>query len=271
VTDVDPRTDRRRLVDHAYASSVELRGRLGLYDFMVEPFDLRTWVVEQVPVDDDAHIIDVGCGPGLYLAALRRDGSARRPIGVDLSAGMCAEASSFGPTLVADAVALPFADRGADLVIAAHMLYHVADIDAALREFRRVLHPEGTLAIVLNGRDHLPEILELLTQSVGACGGPTDVRSRTFMRAVLDAAVPRVASHFARVTCNEYRRTIEVPDPDVVVTYLATLESLYGEMGVSWSDVLADARARVAVQIREHGVWRTQSHGGVLLASGIAA
>lgn len=263
---VDPRTDRRRLVDHAYASSAPLRGRLALYDCIVEPFDLRRWVIDQLPAGHGL-VVDVGCGPGLYLSELAARGCDRR-LGVDLSIGMCREATAHATTLVADATALPLASASAEVVIAAHMLYHVADIDAALHEFGRVLTPHGTLAIVLNGSRHLHEMYELLTESVRSLGGPNEVRGRTFMRSVIDDAAPRVERHFTNVRVEQFERPIAAPDPEVVVAYLATLESLYGDVGAPWAEVLRSARKRVADHIAAHGAWTTGTHGGVVLASG---
>ena len=88
-------------------------------------------------------------------------------VGMDLSAGMAAEAFSFAPTLVGDAQAIPFRADAFDIVLAAHMLYHVPDIDAALREIARVLRPDGTLLVVLNGRAHLPAMRTLVRQVLG--------------------------------------------------------------------------------------------------------
>jgi ubiquinone/menaquinone biosynthesis C-methylase UbiE len=55
---------------------------------------------------------------------------------------------------VAPAISIPVADDAADIVVAAWMLYHVPDLDAVLREVRRVLRPGGTLVAVTNGAVH---------------------------------------------------------------------------------------------------------------------
>jgi demethylmenaquinone methyltransferase / 2-methoxy-6-polyprenyl-1,4-benzoquinol methylase len=48
--------------------------------------------------------------------------------------------------VVCDAARLPFADRSADVVTISFGIRNVADIDGALREFRRVLKPGGRFA-----------------------------------------------------------------------------------------------------------------------------
>ncbi|HEX6422912.1 MAG TPA: class I SAM-dependent methyltransferase [Acidimicrobiales bacterium] len=52
-----------------------------------------------------------------------------------------------------DAWQLPVRDGCFDVVLAAHMLYHVPDIDRALRDIRRALRPSGTALLVANGAD----------------------------------------------------------------------------------------------------------------------
>ena len=49
----------------------------------------------------------------------------------------------------ADATRLPVADRSLDLVVAYDVLEHIVDHDAAVREVRRTLRPDGTFAIAV--------------------------------------------------------------------------------------------------------------------------
>jgi ubiquinone/menaquinone biosynthesis C-methylase UbiE len=86
-------------------------------------------------------VLDVGCGNGLYLAELRRRGI--HAVGCDLSPGMLAAAAPHRELVNADVTALPFAPAACDVVLAPHMLYHVADRATAARELRRVLRPGG--------------------------------------------------------------------------------------------------------------------------------
>ncbi|MEO8372078.1 MAG: class I SAM-dependent methyltransferase [Candidatus Solibacter sp.] len=88
--------------------------------------------------------IDVGCGTGRWTARLGA-------IGVDASEAMVARAAEKrglrGRLAVADAGALPVASGVADLVLCALTLGHLADPAPALREFARVLAPDGTLVL----------------------------------------------------------------------------------------------------------------------------
>ncbi len=268
VIGVDPRTDRQRLTTEAYATSAPLRQRLRLYDYQVDPaeFDLREWVLHRVDPRPGAIVVDVGCGPGRYLSAIAKRDASATAIGFDLSAGMAAEAAAHGPVGVADAIALPVPDRSTDVLLAAHMLYHVADMRFAIAEFARIVRTDGTVAIVLNGDHHLPEMYALLGAAVRRAGGPPGLRERTFQRAVLDAAAPLVADHFADVQRAETTGAIVVPDAAPVVAYLDSLRSLYDDLPVEWNAVLDAGTQLVTATIARNGAWRTQSHVGVLLA-----
>ncbi len=81
-------------------------------------------------------VLDLGAGAGVAGRAALAAG-ARRVVGADLSAGMLRRGHGGVPVL-ADAVALPFRDRGFDLVLAAFCLNHLDDLGAGLAEARRV-------------------------------------------------------------------------------------------------------------------------------------
>lgn len=51
--------------------------------------------------------------------------------------------------LLADAAAMPFADRSAELVVACMSLMDIDDLDGAVREIGRVLRPEGRLCLAV--------------------------------------------------------------------------------------------------------------------------
>ena len=105
-------------------------------------------------------LLDLGCGPGAFLGRLQQSGHRGRLVGLDLSEGMLAQARVQAPGaefVQGDAEALPFGDVTFDVVTARHMLYHVPDIDAALREARRVLRPGGLFLAVTNASDYMQE------------------------------------------------------------------------------------------------------------------
>jgi demethylmenaquinone methyltransferase/2-methoxy-6-polyprenyl-1,4-benzoquinol methylase len=91
-------------------------------------------------------VLDVAAGTAVSTVQLATGGVSA--IACDFSQGMLrAGASRPVPKIAGDAMALPLADESVDGVVISFGLRNVADPDAALREFRRVTRPGGTLVI----------------------------------------------------------------------------------------------------------------------------
>lgn len=176
--------------------------------FSESPDRLEAELLQHLRLHSGVSVLDAGCGPGRYHAAMADHGAA--VFGVDTSAGMLREARdraaaatirAFGdaaeppePTdqspstavhrrvrsgatgwypvhvVQADAQTLPFADASFDRILAVHMLYHVPDRLRALREFRRVLRPQGLAVLATNGASYLARLAELHRDAAEAFG-----------------------------------------------------------------------------------------------------
>src|SRR4051812_31463708 len=91
-------------------------------------------------------VLDVAAGTAVSTVELASGGV--HAIACDFSQGMLrAGAARPVPKLAGDAMALPLADESVDGVVISFGLRNVADPDAALREFRRVTRPGGTLVV----------------------------------------------------------------------------------------------------------------------------
>ncbi|MFI6763268.1 class I SAM-dependent methyltransferase [Micromonospora sp. NPDC050417] len=98
-------------------------------------------------------VVDVGCGTGRALPALREAvGSYGSVIGLDLTPEMLAVARTHArerlATLVlGDARQLPIRDGAVDAVFAAGLVMHLPEPDAGLRELARITRPGGLLVL----------------------------------------------------------------------------------------------------------------------------
>ena len=113
----------------------------------------RRLIREALDVKAGERILDVGCGPGFYVAELLDEvGPNGSIVGLDASATMLAVAakrSEGKPNvafLEADATALPVGDGEFDAALCVQVLEYVPDATAALRELHRALRPGGTSA-----------------------------------------------------------------------------------------------------------------------------
>jgi arsenite methyltransferase len=99
-------------------------------------------------------ILDVGCGPGFYVAELLDEvGERGSVVGLDSSAPMLelARRRTAGRENVefreADAVALPEGDADFDAALSVQVMEYVPDVESALAELWRVLRPGGRILI----------------------------------------------------------------------------------------------------------------------------
>jgi demethylmenaquinone methyltransferase / 2-methoxy-6-polyprenyl-1,4-benzoquinol methylase len=134
-------------------------GRIaGHYDLLnhVLSFNLdRRWRaraverVSQILERGDARMLDLCCGTGDVLAALEQRKKCAA-FGSDFCHPMLVEARRKvrSPLFEADALLLPLADESFDLITIAFGFRNLANYRRGLEEFRRVLRPGGTLAIL---------------------------------------------------------------------------------------------------------------------------
>ena len=106
----------------------------------------REAVAEVAPL----RVLEVGCGRGETAEWIARETGAE-VIALDQSERMVELTRARGiDARLGDVQELPFEDETFDCVVAAWMLYHVADLDRGLAEIARVLRPTGRLVAVTN-------------------------------------------------------------------------------------------------------------------------
>jgi demethylmenaquinone methyltransferase / 2-methoxy-6-polyprenyl-1,4-benzoquinol methylase len=107
----------------------------------------RITIDETVRSDD--RVLDACCGTGDLAIAAR--GRGADVVGVDFSERMLERAARKEPQVEwvrADVLALPFEDSSFDAVTVGFGVRNVEDLEAGVRELRRVLRPGGRLGIL---------------------------------------------------------------------------------------------------------------------------
>jgi len=135
-----------RLIPEVYAGQVVLAEHLARYRLATRLAPGR-------------RVLDAACGEG-YGSAMLAAAGAGSVVGVDIDEQTVAHARSrYGLDMrVGDVAELPFADGEFDLVVSFETIEHVADPEAAIGEFARVLAPAGLLLVSTpNPREYLVE------------------------------------------------------------------------------------------------------------------
>lgn len=114
----------------------------------------RALVREALGARPGERILDVGCGPGYYVAELAEQvGEGGHVSGVDPAEPMLAVARERCAGLPniglheGEATALPFGDASFDAVVSVQVLEYVGEVEAALAEIHRVLRPGGRVVL----------------------------------------------------------------------------------------------------------------------------
>ena len=202
-----------------------------------------------------------------HLERLRRQGAD--VVGCDLSLGMLRAAS--GPRLVnADALFMPLKDCCTDVILAAHMLYHVAAPIFAVAEMRRVLLPGGKCVVVTNGLAHIAS-LRRIVESVVRESTPgwrmSDWATRTFS---LDEGAEILRTAFDTVACVRppVKSEAVITDADVAADYIASVADAYeSEVACSWADVVDGTRRAVASVLEKYGAFITSGVTGAFMCA----
>lgn len=120
------------------------------------------WLVETANIPEGATVLDVACGRGAVLfPAAQRVGKNGKIIGIDLAEGMARETDleikrrglTQAEARQMDAENLDFPASFFDFVLCGFSLQFFPHLDRALGEFRRVLKPNGRVAVTTWGDD----------------------------------------------------------------------------------------------------------------------
>ncbi len=256
--------DKSILANSAYADGRHLAARQSIYRWQRPQYDLPGLVVEELS-GISGTVLDVGCGNGKFVSRLRKDRPDLQVVGMDISAGILAGVAK--PVLVADAQALPFAEDSADAVLALHMLYHVSDIEDAIKELARVLRPGGVLVASTNSDTDKRELDQLWAKAAGDVLGIPEGPARVSLssRFSLEKARGYLGAPFKDIRVRELPGTIEITDPAPIVAHLASYEAWADQCGVPFHETVSRAAEITAATIATDGSLKITCLGGILI------
>lgn len=118
---------------------------------------LTIWGLSHLPIQKDDIILDVGCGGGATIGRLAQTAPDGKVYGIDYSESSLKVAEKVNKDLIeagrvelkqGSVSDLPYADNTFNLITTIETYYFWPDMVAYMREMRRVLKPEGNMAII---------------------------------------------------------------------------------------------------------------------------
>ncbi|MCK4860500.1 MAG: methyltransferase domain-containing protein [Rhodobacteraceae bacterium] len=127
-----------------------------IYENTMVPLWMGRWAVELlklVSLNAGESVLDVACGTGVTTRLAKRDvGANGSVIGLDINASMLEKAHELAPEMditwmEGDVAGTGLASNTINAIISQHGYHYFPDKRAALKEFQRVLAPEGRIAM----------------------------------------------------------------------------------------------------------------------------
>lgn len=122
---------------------------------------LATWGFSQLNINDNLHILDIGCGGGANIATMLEASQNSIVDGIDYSSESVAYSKKVNATHLGrrctirqgDVSSLPYPDSCLDLVTAFETIYFWPSLNIAFDEIKRVLKSGGTFFICCEADD----------------------------------------------------------------------------------------------------------------------
>lgn len=264
------------VVKRQYSSDENLRIRHETHDkYTIPKKNFVEWAVSCLQLQGHERVLDIGCGPGLYFTKLREVHPDIDYYGVDLMPAMLANHPAGANRLsVGDVQTLPFAAGLFDVVMANHMLYHVEDVESAIKEIRRVLKPGGMIMVATNSLNTMPELQVLMRRAIVLLTrqGAAQVRAPALPsdHFALENGTRVLARHFYAVVRYDLPSALVFPDVEPAITYLESTRDLREAQlppDVNWDDVMMIMRQQINQLIKHLGELVINKQTGLLVAS----
>lgn len=224
-------TDEEK-VRQQYETSENLERRIRLHDYSTSPQDWMNWVYERLRPEAGETVLEIGCGNGkLWQRNIHALPEGLHLILTDRSEGMLEQAEKslapyrdlleekriFTEYCVMDAESLCLPEKYYDKIIANHMLYHVENRAACLREIRLALKDSGSFFCSTIGDSHMKELHEIVSSFDGRIEIPFSKITTGFR---LENGEAQLRKFFDEVKCERQENDLIVDNAEVIFEYV---------------------------------------------------
>ncbi len=258
-----------QMVAQQYSTDQHLQTRIRTHQLYSVGANLEEGVDEVLKLDPQESLLDIGTGPGYFPTRLREVGHLGCLVGMDFSSGMLEVASAKTNAvewIQGNAMELPFPDSSFDVVTARHMLYHVPDMNKAIREAKRVLKPGGRFMAVTNDDGYMLEFWQAVFEAVEDDTEFASIKSQRSESLVFSAHLEaEIAKVFGKTTFTKLEGNLEFPGARPVLEYWDSIQGLYDISKTAWTRG-RKAFAKVLETRFETGTWRVTKNVAIILA-----
>jgi SAM-dependent methyltransferase len=262
-------------VEKMYLTEDALRIRQETHELYSEPkTDFIEWAIGSVTWQGDELVLDVGSGPGSYYTALRARYPEIEYYACDLYPAMVKHHPLKNALALADAQRLPYPDATFDVVMANHMLFHVPDVERALRELRRVVKPGGLVMATTNSIHTMPEFQALMRRAITLLSPPGTANVRVPGQHTdpftLESGTRLFARQFFAVVRYDLPRALVFPAAEPALAYLNSTRSVREAelpQGVNWDEMMMIVREQMGRLIDHFGELTINTLSGLLVAT----
>lgn len=247
-----------------YKNADPLSARMYIHEhYSTNQKDWHEWVYDHIDLKSNVNVLEVGAGPGkIWQTNIQRMKKENLVVLTDFSMGMLRNARNHNlsqkPFAFSNlgAERLPFPAQFFDLVIANHMLYHVPDIERAVKEIARVIKLEGLFLAATNGIRHMVEMHEL----VSSIDKPLEDPGWFVRRFSLQNGEKILASAFSSIELDEYHDSLEITEADPLIAYIQSI----------WDDQieatqLDELKKRIDEVIKQKGSFHIEKQTGLFV------
>ena len=217
--------------EHQYKTSQNLNDRMNLWSYGSNPETLPKWIFSKINLQEHERVLELGCGTGqLWLENFNVVPSNCSVILSDFSKEMVNKSRSNLQSLnlpiefeIIDAERISYPDHTFDVVIACHMLYHIPNIQKALKSINRIMKPNSRFIATTVGKRHLQELKDFLS-SFGLYSQEKNW-SKNFSEFTNETGKEILKSFFSDINFYEYINEVKINSIDPLMKYIESMFS----------------------------------------------